>query len=201
MRSFSGTALSYLQSRNGYVVKSFLWVKARNRTTGAIEPLGVWTGDEDRSFTIGAESRIYAGEGALMPLDPIQMTVGLAVRFIRVRLNPLDATVAQLLRGTDAGLAAAELHRGFFDPLTGILLEEPHRVFKGWVHGAPITTPAAGGEAVAELTLASSAQALMKTLSLKKSDAVQSLRGGDQLRRYEDVSGSVPVWWGARRHD
>lgn len=199
MRTISGTLLAYLQSREGYEAKSLLWITARNRTTGAAETYGLWTGSYDATFTIAGVSRSYIGGGGLLPIEAIVMRAGLEVRQLRIDLNPLHPTVALMLRGSDAGLAKAEVHRAFFDPLSGNLIEEPQRVWKGWVDGAPIHTPEAGGEATAELTLVSAARALTRKSSLVKSDSVQSQRGGDRMRKYQDVSGAVSVWWGSKR--
>ena len=199
MKTYSATALTYLQGREGVASKSLLWVRARNRTTGVEEAIGVWTGDEDRSFTIGGATRTYAGEGAMLPMEPIVQRAGVDVRLLRVILNPLDATVAYLTRTLDIGLVPVEIHRALFFPATGTLIEEPHRVWKGFVDAAPITTPEVGGVAFVELTLASAARSLQRGLTLSKSDAVQTLRGADRFRRFQDVSGSVKVWWGTAR--
>ncbi len=199
MKALSATVLTYLQSRDGTVAKSMLWVRARNRTTGDEVAVGLWTGDADRDFTIGGATRTYAGEGAMLPMDPIVQRAGVDVRLQRVILNPLDPTVAYLTRTLDLGLAPVELHRALFDPATGVLIEEPHRVWKGFVDSAPITTPEIGGASMVELTLASAARQLQRGLTLTKSDAVQTLRAGDRFRRFQDVSGSVKVWWGASR--
>jgi len=123
------------------------------------------------------------------------------VRLQRVLLNPLDASVAHLVRALDIGLAPVEIHRALFDPHSGALIEEPHRVWKGFVDQSPITTPEIGGQALVELTLASSARALQRGLTLTKSDAVQRRRSDDRFRHYSDVSGSVKVWWGSKRSE
>lgn len=201
MKTFSPTALAYMQRRDGVVSKSLLWVRARNRTTGDEEPIGVWTGDQDRVFSIGGADRTYVGEGAMLPLDAIVQRAGVDVRLLRVVLNPLDATVAYLVHTLDVGLVPVEIHRALFDPSSGDLIEEPHRVWKGFVDEAPVTTPEIGGQAMVELTLASAARNLQRGLTLTKSDAVQSLRGGDRFRRYGDVSGSVKIWWGTKREE
>lgn len=202
MKSYSPTLLSTLQRRDGLVAKSLLWVRGRNRTTGLEEPMGLWTGDQDTVFTISGQPRTYAGEGALLPIENLVVRSGVDVRLQRVLLNPLDPAVAYLVRALDIGLAPVEIHRALFDPSTGgTLIEEPHRVWKGYVDQSPITTPEIGGGAMVELTLASSARALQRGLTIVKSDAVQQQRAGDRFRQYGDVSGSVKIWWGASRSE
>jgi len=127
------------------------------------------------------------------------MQTGLVVRMQRLTLSPLSPEVAQMLRGYDPRLAPVEIHRALFYPESRELVAEPRRVFKGWIDQAPITTPAIGGAAMAEVSLASAARALTIPLAAKKSDETQRRRGGDRFRRYADVSGQVEVWWGEAR--
>lgn len=199
MRAFNATEISYLQGREGYVARGLLWLQPRDTATGLRVGLGFWTGEEDATFTIDAASRLYTGGGMLASIDPIVMQSGLIVRMQRVVLRPLFAEVAQLLRGYDPWRAPAEIHRAFYNLTTGALLAEPRRVWKGVIDQAPVQTPAIGGESVVQVSLSSAAESLTRSLTLTRSDAVQSQRGGDRFYRYKDVSGSVPVSWGEIR--
>ncbi|HMQ28146.1 MAG TPA: hypothetical protein PKA98_19310, partial [Acidimicrobiales bacterium] len=80
-----------------------------------------------------------------------------------------------------------------------VLVEEPTRVFKGYIDEISITEGASGGESSCEATLASSARALTRSPPLRRSDEVQKRKGGDRFRRHADVSGAVDVWWGQQR--
>jgi hypothetical protein len=41
-----------------------MWVQARNRSTGATETMGLWTGEEDRDFSIeGGRTKPLRGIG------------------------------------------------------------------------------------------------------------------------------------------
>lgn len=200
MRSFDTATATYLESAEGIVARLLIRIEARNRTTGAAEVMGLFTGaDPEREFTAGGETRTWYGAGNVIEMSPITMQSGLEVRMRRLLLSHLTPEVAQLIRGYSARFAPVTVYRGFFDALNGTLIAEPHRVFKGFVDEIAIRTPEAGGTAEAELTMATTARLLTGTLPLKKSDASQSLRSGDRFRRYADVSGSVPVWWGERR--
>jgi len=86
------------------------------------------------------------------------------------------------------------------DPLTHQPLAQPHRIWKGWVDGAPRVTPAKGlnGGRIT-LQIASASMALTRTLTAKYSDEAMRLRGGDRLFRYADVSGKVPIYWGEKK--
>lgn len=199
MRTFNATEISYLQGREGYVARGLLWLQPRDTATGLRVGMGFWTGEEDHTFTIAGAARLYTGGGLLASIDPIVMQAGLVVRMQRVVLRPLFAEVAQLLRGYDPWRAPAEIHRAFYNLTTGALVAEPRRVWKGVMDQAPIQTPAIGGESLVQVTLSSAAESLTRNLTLTRSDAVQSQRGGDRFYRYKDVSGNVPVSWGEIR--
>lgn len=198
MLSFDAPTLAAFQSRTDVMNRILFWVTARNRTTGLPEELGLWNGGYDRTFTIGGDTRAYVGAGALMQVPPLVYQVGLSVRMQRLSLSPIDATVAALIRTYDCRLAPIEIHRATFDPITTQLVSEPHRLFKGLIDELEVTTDPKG-ETRCEVTVASSARYLTRTLTLKRSDASQQLRTGDRFLRYADVSGDVDVYWGENR--
>jgi hypothetical protein len=197
MRDVSLAEITHLQRREAYKAQALLWIMPRDPATNLRVGLGFWTGEDVGTFTIDGNARSYVGGGALTGLDAIVMQAGLVVRFQRVTLSPLFAEVTQLLRGYDAWRAPVHIHRALFDPDTGALIAPPRRIWKGVVDTAPIQTPEIGGVPSAEITLASASEALTHGLTLTRSDAVQSQRSGDRFYRYKDVSGNVPVFWGA----
>lgn len=199
MREYDAATLAALQTRDGVRIRILIWVTARNRTTGLPEAMGLWTGAQDRSFTIGAESRLYVGAGTVMEVPPIKIAAGLQVRMQRFTLSPLSAQVADLIRSYDARLAPIEIHRALFATGDGALIAPPHLVWRGFIDEAPVKQPEPGGTATCEISAASSARLLTRTLHLKQSDATQRLRSDDRIRRYADVSGSVDVFWGEKR--
>lgn len=199
MRTYDAATLAALQARAGLVARVLFWVRAKNRDTGVEEAMGLWTGADATDFDIDGESRKYYGAGALLGVEPIVMQTGLTVRMHRVSLSPLAPEVAQLLRGYEPRMAPVEIHRALLDPDSHDLVAPPHRVFRGWIDELKITTPAQGGRAKAEVTLASASRALTRTLSLKKSDESQRRRADDRFNRYADVSGNVDIFWGEKR--
>lgn len=199
MRSYSAPELAALQTRSGYVARALFWIQVRDRSTNARVGFGFWMGEDDRSFTIGSETRSYLGGGGLVGIDPIVMQAGLTVRMQRVTLSPLAPEVNTMLRGYDAWRAPAEIHRAFFNPDSGGLIANPKRLWKGVVDGAPIQTPAIGGESNVVITLASALESLTHGLTLTRSDAIQRQRGDDRFYRYKDMTGSVSTSWGEKR--
>ena len=199
MRSYTAPELAALQTRSGYLVRSLFWLQVRDRTTNSRVGFGFWLGEDDRSFTVGSETRTYLGGGGLVSIDPIVMQAGLTVRMQRVTLSPLAPEVNTMLRGYDAWRAPAEIHRVLFNPESGGLIANPKRRWKGGGDGAPIQTPAIGGEANVVITLASALESLTHGLTMTRSDAAQRQRGDDRFYRYKDMTGSVSTSWGEKR--
>lgn len=195
MRPFSPTARNYLASRRGTVARVLIWIEALNRATGAAETIGLWTGDDHRTFSIGGQPRLYYAGGAVKGLEPIRMQTGLGVVTQRVVLSSIASAVMQAIRGYDARFAPIEIHRALFWPETMDLVEAPHRAFKGYIDQSKFTRPASNAGGKVELTLASAARALTITLADKRSD--ESLRAraeGDTFRVYASDKGRTP--WG-----
>lgn len=190
------TTAAYLAARAGYHAEILVWVQARNRTSGATEALGLWTGAEELAFVIDGAPRVYTGAGAMLSAEPFVYGIGLDVRIQRLRLSGIDDTVAQLVRGYDARLAPVEVHLARFDLQTGALIDAPELRFRGSVDEMPVHTPEQGGESYIDMAVASQSRELTRTLTVRKSDASQSLRGGSRFRKYADVTGKTVTYWG-----
>jgi hypothetical protein len=200
MRILDPTSAAYLAARTGVASRHMVHVIARNRATGASEALGLWQGDDHLTIAIGGSNRTYYGAGALIGVEPIRAGIGLEVRMLQLGLSPLTPEVAQLLRGYDARLAPAEVHRALLSLETGQLIAEPIRVFRGWVDEVKIRTGEVGGTGETTVTLASAARGLTRALTLTRSDAEMRRRSSaDAFRRYTDIAGEVGVWWGEKR--
>jgi hypothetical protein len=202
MRTLDAAEITHLQARAGSRPRILVWIKAKNISTGAIEPVGFWQGEDDQSFTVSGATRLYHGAGGLIGIDDLTVEVGLSVRTLQVWFATAAQEVIDAVRGYDLRLAQVEIHRVLTHPLTHAVIATPHRIWKGWADGAPLTTPAIGDESgKVTLTVASAAMALTRSLTGKFSDGSMSLRGpGDRLFKYADVSGKVPVYWGETRH-
>lgn len=50
MRSLAPEILTLLQRRQGLLTHVLLWITAQNRSTGAPESIGLWTGADHQDF-------------------------------------------------------------------------------------------------------------------------------------------------------
>jgi hypothetical protein len=197
--TLSAAEANYNAARAGQVRETLVWLRPRDRVTGARVDVGFWTGRDDRSFVINGQTRSYFGAGAALDCDDIPGGVGLDVRYISVRLGVVDE-VEQAIRGYDAKLAPVEIHTAAFDLATRALIAGPRRIFLGTVNESPIPTPVEGGGAEIELRLASAARALTRTVPLFKSDAEMRRRNPtDRFREYVSTAGIRQVAWGEDR--
>lgn len=200
MKAYDAPTLAAL-SKGGLVLRDFLYLYAKT-SGGVVTPFGFWSGENTVSVNVVSaqsrqvEARTYQGTGAVLDWPQIVAQIGLDVRTLEVVLSPLHAGVADMVRGHVVKHALAELHRGLFDVQTGQIVSAPHPEFLGKVDGAPIETPAAGGEASVKVRIVSSVDELTRTSTAKKSDESQKLRASDRFRRYAGVAGTISVWWG-----
>lgn len=201
MRSYDVAEVIHLQSSDTVSPRLLLWLQPKSRISGLVTPMGFWNGDDDASFTVGAEVRTYAA-GSMIGMDDLTVETGLQVRTISVWLATASATVRDMIPLYDLRFARAEIHRVLLDPMSQQPIAAPHRIWKGWIDGAPYVRPALGQEGGRlTMVIASASMALTRTLTGKYSDAAMRLRGGgaDRLFRYSDISGKVPVYWGEAR--
>lgn len=186
-------------TRGPLAIEVLIWVQAKNRETGLPEELGLWTGFEDRAFTIDSEARTYFGAGTVLEVPDLISQAGLGVQMQTAALALVTPEVEQLIRGYDARQAPVEIHLARFDPETNALIDTT-RAFKGWIDEAAVREGVKNGEASLTTRMASSARALTRKVPLRRSDAAhQVAQPGDAFFRYADVSGAVSVWWGMKR--
>ena len=197
MRILPPAVAAHLAARRPLLVHALAWIAARDRTTRAEAPIGIWTGADHEVISIGGAARTYYGAGAMLGLDDFTARAELEVREWSMQVSPLHDQIVEAIRLYDARLARFELHLWYFDPTTMTPLADPVREFRGVVTTLDIHTPEIGGEASATLRCASDAWALTRGLPLKRSQAALSARvPGDQFRKYNAISGSVATAWG-----
>lgn len=195
--AYSEAAQQQLEERRGTDAHVLLWFQARNRSTGAPETLGFWSGDDHREFLVDGEIRTYFGAGSVIDVPPIIAAPGFGVREYRVKLPPMLDEVKQLLQQYEPRHAEVHIHSAAFDIDTGNLMPPVNRRFKGYLNKAPEELGPKGKPSHTQLVLVSPARKLTQGLPLKRSNAELQRRNPNDLgREYSDVAGEWPVPWG-----
>lgn len=199
MRTYSATTAAYFARRGPIVARALVWIAAKNRETGAVETIGFWTGADHAEFVIDGAARTYYGAGAALDIDPLRFAAGLQVRNQRLRMSQIAAETQIAIRGYEMRHAPVEIHRALFDPETELLVDTPHRLFKGYVDKVQINTPKKGEKGSIDVTLSSAARALTAPLSRKRSDASLRARApNDAFRQYASLADKVETYWGTK---
>ena len=199
MKLFDVDTAAYLQRRAGARHRFMIYFWAARRSDGVIEGLGLWNGEDDRSFSVSGAPRVYQRLPVSVAVDEIISQPGTDVVFTSIRFLGLPAEVRSAMELYELRFAPVELHRALFSPETGDLIAPPTRLFKGWIDRISAPTPEDGGQAEIAFTAASANRALTRALAFKKSDpALSAARNGDRFRRYNDI-GKVSVPWGEAR--
>lgn len=197
MKSIDTALYNHLIAREGIEAHVLVWIEAKNKTTGAAEPLGIWTGDDDRNFTIDGSPRDYLGQGSLIEVGDIVAESGYVVRVTRMMLAHLQPDIAAILASRDLRHVPCTWHQVHLAPGSFDLVAPPRRVFKGRVELTPLPDGAEGEDVAAEFQLVSSARDMTLPLTLKKSQgALAARQPTDLFRQYIAVSGKISTSWG-----
>jgi hypothetical protein len=194
--SWSSSAQSHLAGRGGVMPRWLLWVAAREIGTLSEAPVGLWTGEDDLTFTIGGEERVYNGALSRFDIEPVVYGTGLDVRTMQVTLAANAPETEDMVRGRLIRLAPVELHLALFDPATVTLIDvEP--MFRGFVNRAPLSTPAQGGGDSVTIEIVSRLRvlALPGPVLRKTDEAHRRLNPGDGFRRYGTTAGEIRTEW------
>ncbi len=200
MRTYNTATTNYLTARAGVIARHLVWITAKDRSTGVPQSIGIWNGDDDQVITVDAVARTYLAKGALLDLPPMTYQAGLFVRSYEIQTSPLAQPIIDAIRLYDARLAPIEIHRVLLDTSSRAIIDTPYRMFKGWIDDVAISTPSISGESICTLKCVTSARALTRTVTLKKSDDSQRRRSNDQFRRDAELSNAIDVFWGEERH-
>ncbi|PWE29961.1 hypothetical protein DDZ14_16090 [Maritimibacter sp. 55A14] len=199
MRDLDPATVAHLATRPAIAAYTLFWLSATNRTTGAVENMGLWSGDDHQSFDIGGQMRLYHGAGTMLDQLTVRYQSGTQVQRQKLKLAAIAPEVEQALKIYEPRLAPVEIHRAILDADTRQLIGAPHRVFAGTLEQLKTTRPKPGEQGGVAATLASAMRRLTLRLSTTKSDEAQRRRGDDRFYRYADVSGNYVTIWGEKK--
>lgn len=205
MRDPDAAFLAALQAGpdSGLVPRQFVWIEAKDRSTGDPVTVGVWTGDEPITANVISGStglpvsRDYVG-GVNLVVPSIPRVSDLTEQRISIVMSQIADTAELLVRDYDPRLARVEIHDGLLDPATRLLVSAPELAFIGIIDGTPIRTPAVGGEGSITLEIIDDAMAMLtRTNPAKRSHEHQQRRAaGDDFALYAGTAGEWQIWWG-----
>ena len=183
----------------------FVWIEATNRSTGATETMGLWSGDEDiaqnvQTPTGGLATREYMGRVNLSVAD-LKLVADLTDEPVTVSMSQIADATQQLVRGYDVRLAYCEIHAT--SRVGGVFSSVPQLQFVGIVDDLEIGTPQVGGEGSIGLVVRSELMTqLLSTNPAKSSDSHQKRRQAND--RFSEYSGTVQarkVQWYYKKQD
>lgn len=206
MRSISTENQAALAAR-ALVARDFLWIVARNRTTGQQASVGFWSDVENVTNvpvidpdTLGSVARNYYGAGGLISIDDIPAVSSIQVQDVHIRMSQLDEMVELAVRGYDTKQARVEVHRGLFDPVSRQLVAPAFVRFVGFINLIEIKTPEEGGDGYVDITCVSHTQELTRSNPSTRSHADQQTRSdGDDFFIDAAVVGDWQFQWGEDR--
>jgi hypothetical protein len=188
----------------GLVPRRFVWIKGKSFDTGVINPIGLWTGDDDINITVVSgitglpEARTYYG-GLNLQVSPIARTADLTIQTVTITIGQIAPVAQQLVRGYDLRLAPVEIHDMAFDTVTRQPSAAPEIAFLGITDGAPIKTPAVGQDGNVEISAISAAIAMLEhTNPAKSSYEGQKRRSGDEFGLYSSTVANWQIPWGQK---
>lgn len=198
MRTFSPATAAHFARRSAFSPEVLFWISPRNRSTGIVEPIGFWSGEDHRVFSIEGQDRTYYGAGEFISIEPLRRQLGIKTRTQKITFSAVSPGMMALMAQYDVRHAPVELHRALFDPLTEALIDEPHVILTGFVDKAASTrAPKNEGGAQVTIDVANHARALTRGLSRYRSDATLRARDpSDAIRQYASIADSVDTPWG-----
>ncbi|EFM60785.1 Hypothetical protein BIBO2_0232 [Brucella sp. BO2] len=184
MRYLSAENYAALQAGQ-LVARDFLWLVARDRSTGALFSYGFWSdvGDVQAPMlnpnTGLAETRNFEGAGTLIQISDVPLVANLTIQTITIEMSQIDEAVNNIVRGYDLKQGQVEVYRGLFSPVTRQLVAPAVNRFIGYVDHIEINTPKEGDEGSVTLTCASHSQEFTRYNPSTRSHEDQKRRDPD----------------------
>lgn len=202
MKSISVDNQAALAARR-LLPRDFLWIIARDRTTGDPVSVGFWSDITSVSALIknpdtGAPNlRDFYGAGGLIQISDIPAVATVTVQRVTIKLSQLDDQVEQAVRLYDVKQARVEIYTGLLDPDSRKLIDPAECQFVGFIDEVRIETPAEGDAGGVTLTCVSHTQELARANPAKRSQADQRTRSAsDDFFIDAAVCGEWQHFWG-----
>lgn len=181
MRAISPENQAALAARR-LVARDFLWIVARDRSTGNPVSVGFWSDLENvNAFVINPDTglpvtRNYYAAGGLISIEDIPAVSVLQVQDVHIRMSQLDEMVANAVRLYDVKQARVEIHRGLFDPESRNMVAPAVVRFVGFVNKVEILTAAENEDGYVDITCVSHTQEMTRSNPATRSHEDQLTR-------------------------
>ncbi|MBI4047616.1 MAG: hypothetical protein HY371_12440 [Devosia nanyangense] len=202
MRSISAENQVALAARR-LVARDFLWIVARDRSTGAPVQVGFWSDlsnvtalvlDPDTGL---ASLRPWYGAGGLISISDIPAVSVLTVQNTTIRMSQLDEQVEEAVRLYDIKQARVEIYRGLLDPDSRKLVAPAFCRSVGFVDTLEIKTGAENEDGGVTLNCVGHTQELMRSNPATRSHEDQRTRSsGDAFFADAVVASDWQHQWG-----
>jgi hypothetical protein len=200
MKTIDTALYNHLIAREGIEAHVLVWIEATDKITGLAAPFGLWTGDDDRTFTVDGGPRNYLGGSSLIGVGNLIAESGYVVRVTRMSVSHLQVDIAALIAARNLRHVRCTWHQVHLQPGSFDLVAPPRQVFKGRIERTPLPDAAEGGEVTAEFELVSYARDMTLPLTLRKShESLINREPTDTFRQYIAVSGKISTVWGEDR--
>lgn len=199
MRDLPVEWINYLATNAGVKVRQLFWVTARNRSTGADETIGIWSGEDHQQFVIDGVTRTYYGSGNFLDFGQLLLESSLKVRKLVVTVSSISPEIDTVLRTYDPKFAPVELHLVIYNPETNNLVSTPLKIFTGWIDKFPVKRPTVNSEGEGRIEMVGATRLLTRELALKRSNESQRLRSpSDTFFADVTMTGQVTTPWGSK---
>lgn len=192
-----------IRDRSRIIPRNFVTVTVRDMETGDPVKFGFTDFGEDVTANIidgetgSTISWTFLGDnGPIQGMDPVPYKIGVEVDTTEVVLNHLHPGVQSMVRGHNCRNAKVQIHRGFLDPTSMLLVAAPRCRRIGQINGTPILIPGVGGEGSVTLRIVSHTRELTRTNPVRASAEFYQRRSNDQWGKYTGTAGQWPIWWG-----
>lgn len=195
------TALQNARSDGIIIPRDFVWITAKDRSTGDLNHIGLWNGPVAitvpvlRPDTGDVVDRVYQPLAGRMSIPAIPMEMSLKIRSLTLKFSRLNAAVINAVRVYDPRQQAIEIHRGLLDKDSRKLVDPAHCRWDGLINRAPITRAKVGDDGMVELETVSHSRWLTMA-SGDKMDAHFFEGRGDQAGKYISTIWRVAIPWG-----
>lgn len=203
MRELTLENITALANRE-LVIRDFIWIVAKNRSTGADEAVGFWSDIENVTATVinpdtnSLTSRSFYGAGGLISIADVPSTSNLQVQEVQITMSQLDEMVEQAFRLYETKQARIEIHRGLFDPNSRLMVSPAFPRFVGFINNIDFRTGIENEDGGVRVTCVSHTQELIRANPSTRGheDQINLRQAGDRFFVDAAVVSDWELDWG-----